>query len=37
MLWCGTMDVFGEDTIDPVHKNKRKTKNKKQNSKGERK
>ena len=21
MLWCGTMDVFGEDTIDPVHKN----------------
>jgi transcriptional regulator with XRE-family HTH domain len=20
MLWCGTMDVFGEDTIDPIHK-----------------
>ena len=26
MLWCGTMDVFGEDTIDPVHKNSAKTK-----------
>ena len=25
MLWCGTMDVFGEDTIDPVHKNDGKT------------
>lgn len=22
MLWCGTMDVFGDDTIDPVHKKK---------------
>ncbi len=21
MLWCGTMDVFGEDTTDPIHKN----------------
>lgn len=20
MLWCGTMDVFGEDTTDPIHK-----------------
>jgi transcriptional regulator with XRE-family HTH domain len=26
MLWCGTMDVFGEDTTDPVHK--KNTKNK---------
>lgn len=34
MLWCGTMDVFGEDTIDPVHKNKSETKNKKTKSKG---
>lgn len=25
MLWCGTMDVFGEDTTDPIHKNNRKT------------
>ncbi len=21
MLWCGTMDVFGDDTTDPIHKN----------------
>lgn len=21
MLWCGTMDVFDEDTTDPIHKN----------------
>jgi transcriptional regulator with XRE-family HTH domain len=21
LLWCGTMDVFGDDTIDPIHKN----------------
>jgi transcriptional regulator with XRE-family HTH domain len=34
MLWCGTMDVFGEDTIDPVHKNNSETKNKKSKSKG---
>lgn len=20
LLWCGTMDVFGEDTTDPIHK-----------------
>ena len=26
MLWCGTMDVFGDNTIDPVHKNKSKNK-----------
>ncbi|MFT4959068.1 MAG: transcriptional regulator with XRE-family HTH domain [Paracoccaceae bacterium] len=25
MLWCGTMDVFGEDTTDPIHKNNNKT------------
>lgn len=25
MLWCGTMDVFGEDTFDPIHKNGGKT------------
>lgn len=25
MLWCGTMDVFGEDTTDPIHKNDDKT------------
>ncbi|MEE9387709.1 MAG: cupin domain-containing protein [Paracoccaceae bacterium] len=24
MLWCGTMDVFGDDTTDPIHKNKNK-------------
>ncbi|MEZ5722918.1 MAG: cupin domain-containing protein [Paracoccaceae bacterium] len=24
LLWCGTMDVFGEDAIEPVHKTKKK-------------
>lgn len=28
LLWCGTMDVFGEDTIDPIHKNDDITKSK---------
>ena len=31
MLWCGTMDVFEEDTIDPVHKNEGKNKSKTRN------
>ncbi len=26
MLWCGTMDVFGEDTTDPMHNNQSKGK-----------
>lgn len=34
MLWCGTMDVFGDDTIDPVHKAKKKQKTERQNPKG---
>ena len=30
MLWCGTMDVFGEDTTNPIHKiDKNKNKSKK--------
>ncbi len=30
MLWCGTMDVFGEDTTDPIHKTKKTTHSKTQ-------
>jgi transcriptional regulator with XRE-family HTH domain len=29
LLWCGTMDVFGEDTIDPTHGSQQKQQDKK--------
>lgn len=35
ILWCGTMDVFGEDTNDPIHKNNSKGTSANSDNKGE--